>query len=358
MPPTLLRVLILLLAMAAATAQAAAPSVHREDFRVHTVDGVGIHVREVVVPGAQGAPLILLHGARVAGVGSFDLPVANGSLAADLARATGRPVYLMDARGYGGSDRPPAMRQPPSASTPLSRAYAVMRDVDAVVAEAVRRRGGGKVALLGWATGGMWAGYYASLHPERVAHLVLLNALYGRSAEPALHAVVGPGSMTSDPARPDRLAPSLGGYACYRKASLFGAWDRTIPVADKTRWRDPALAAAFAEAAMRSDPDSGRHAPACFRAPLGALEDSFYQASGRQLYDASTITARVLVVHAELDDYWSRSVDGEAFRHDAVHARSVRLLDLPQATHFVHLDRPGHGRTRLIAEVRALLARP
>jgi pimeloyl-ACP methyl ester carboxylesterase len=35
------------------------------------------------------------------------------------------------------------------------------------------------VALLGWATGGMWSAYYASLHPEKVGHLITLNALCG-----------------------------------------------------------------------------------------------------------------------------------------------------------------------------------
>ncbi|MEI7036617.1 hypothetical protein [Fulvimonas yonginensis] len=91
---------------------ARADAVQRHDFRVVTADGVGIHVREVRTPQAKGEPLILIHGARVPGVASFDLAVPGGSLAQDLALRTGRPVYVMDARGYGGSDRPPAMARP------------------------------------------------------------------------------------------------------------------------------------------------------------------------------------------------------------------------------------------------------
>jgi pimeloyl-ACP methyl ester carboxylesterase len=329
----------------------------REDFRVTTADGVEIHIREVsLIAAAHAEPLILLHGARVPGIASFDLPVPHGSLAADLAVRTGRPVYVMDARGYGGSDRPPAMNQPPSASSPLSRGYQVVRDIDAVVVAAMQVSGTKQVSLLGWATGGMWAAYYASLHPENVSHLVMLNALYGGSAKLPAHAVLGAGTASSDPAHPDRLNPATGGYALYTAASLFPAWDRTIPVADKDAWRDPAVAAAYAKAALDSDPTAYTRNPPSFRAPLGAIEDSFYQSEGRQLFDASTITARVLVVHSQLDDFWSRPEDGEAFAHDAVHARSVRLLDLPQATHFVHLDRPEHGRDRLIDEVSAFLA--
>jgi pimeloyl-ACP methyl ester carboxylesterase len=87
----------------------------------------------------------------------------------------------------------------------------------------------------------------------------------------------------------------------------------------------------------------------------GAIEDSFYQASSRRLFDASSITGSVLVVRSERD-FWSRPEDVQTFVHDAVHARSIRALTLPEATHFVHLDRAEHGRERLITEVVAFLA--
>jgi pimeloyl-ACP methyl ester carboxylesterase len=352
-----LAVICVLAWLAVASLAVAGDGVKRGDFRVMTQDGVHIHVREVTGPTVRNTePLILIHGARVPGVASFDLPVPHGSLAADLALRTGRPVYVMDARGYGESDRPAAMNQPPSASLPLSRGYEVVRDMDAVAREAMRRSGAKQVALLGWATGGMWAAYFASLHPAQVSHLIMLNALYGGSSKLPAHAVLGRGTATSDPAHPDRLAPDTGGYALYTAASLFPAWDRTIPIADKNAWRDPALAAAYANAALDSDPTAYTRRPPSFRAPLGAIEDSFYQSEGRQLFDASSITGRVLIVHSQLDDFWSRPEDGVAFQHDAVHARSVRLLNLANATHFVHLDRPSHGREQLIEAVSAFLA--
>lgn len=336
-----------------AGAWAAADEVLRTDFRVTTEDGVGIHVRQVVMRGhVSGEPLILVHGARVPGIASFDLPVPGGSLAADLARRTKRPVYVMDARGYGGSDRSAAMSKPAEASSPLSRGYEVVRDLDAVVQAASRRSGHATVALLGWATGGMWVAYYASLHPERVGHLVLLNALYGGTSA---HAMLGPGSSLSDPQHPGRLAPDVGGYARYTAAQLFPVWDRSIPVEDKASWRDPAVAEAYGTAAIASDPGASSTHPPSFRAPLGALEDSFYQANGRRLFDASSITARVLVIRSQLD-FWSRPEDATAFAHDASHARSVQLVTLPDATHLVHLDRAQHGRDRLLDVVTGFLA--
>lgn len=339
------------LLLAAAVPPATAADVVRRDFHVSTVDDVRIHVREVAVPGDRdGAPLVLVHGARVPGVASFDLPVSGGSLAADLAERSGRPVYVMDARGYGGSERPAAMSRPPEASRPLARAHEVVRDIDAVV-DAVGRDGE-PVALLGWATGGMWMAFHASLHPRKVSHLVTLNALYGGSGE---HGMLGADSSSADPANPARFNPDIGGYAFSTAASLFGGWNRSIPLQDKDAWRDPAVAAAYAEAALASDPESGRRDPPAFRHPKGAIEDSFYQAAGRRLFDASSITARVLLVHAGRD-FWSRPEDIAAFAHDAVHSRGVRVLELPEATHFVHLDRAERGRRQLIDAIVGFLA--
>ncbi|MCL1633442.1 alpha/beta hydrolase [Luteimonas sp. SX5] len=349
----LVPILASLLLAGMAWPNASAADIERRDFHVTTSDGIRLHVRELAASGAKPdpAPLIMIHGARVSGIGSFDLPVANGSLAADLARRTGRKVYVMDARGYGGSQRPAAMDRPASESRPLSRAYEVVRDIDAVVG-AVRGDKREPVALLGWATGGMWAAYYASLRPENVDRLITLNALYGGSFE---HAMLGRGSSVSDPEHPERLNPDIGGYAEYPASSLFGVWDRSIPVEDKASWRDPAIAQAYASAALTSDPASKRQDPPVFRAPMGAMEDSFYQATGRRLFDASSITARILIVRSDRD-FWSRPEDAETLARDAVRSAGVKRLDLPDATHMVHLDRPEHGRDALLAEIVSFLA--
>jgi hypothetical protein len=59
----------------------------RNDFRVESDPGVHLFVREVSAPSDGVTPsrsILLLHGAPMGGVASFDLPVAGGSLAADL----------------------------------------------------------------------------------------------------------------------------------------------------------------------------------------------------------------------------------------------------------------------------------
>lgn len=320
----------------------------RRDTLIDVEPGIHVFVREVRDTGARerGGPVLLLHGARVPGVASFDLPVPGGSLAADLA-AAGHTVYVMDARGYGGSTRPPEMDAPPDANPPLVRSSEVVRDVAAVVEWITRRTGIERVALLGWATGGHWLGYYATLHPARVSRLILYNTLYAGSAA---HARLGHGSGLEDPAAPGRFnTAAFGAWRLSTAASLLAGWDASIPVADASQWRDPAVAAAYVATALASDPTSAARSPAAFRAPSGAMEDSYYLATGRQLWDASLIRAPTLIVASELD-FWSRPEDRALLAQHVVHA-PVQVVVLPRATHFAHLDRPERGRALLLQTV-------
>ncbi|MGW4466283.1 alpha/beta hydrolase [Micromonospora sp. NPDC004704] len=346
---------------ASATTRADAPRAApvRSDLHVTSDPGVRIAVREIRPrdprPSPTRPPVLLLHGARVPGPASFDLPVPGGSLAVDLA-AAGHRVYVMDARGYGGSTRPPELSEPAQANPPAVRSDAVVRDVAAVVDMiSARNRAGnpsGRVALLGWATGGHWLGQYAAANPARVSHLLLYNSLYGASDT---HPTLGRGSSYEDPNRPGRFnAANYGAYRTSTAASLLPSWDDSIPTPDKSVWRDPAVAAAYQQAALDSDPTSSSREPASFRAPSGALEDSFYLATGRQLWDASLVTAHTLVLRSEYD-FWSRPEDPTTLAEHLVHARSVRSVQLAGATHYAHLDRGDHGRDQFLAEVTRFL---
>lgn len=325
----------------------------RTDFHVTSDPGVRIAVREVrparTDPGRP--PVLLLHGARVPGIASFDLPVAGGSLGADLARS-GHRVYIMDARGYGDSTRPPALSEPPERNAPAVRSSDVVRDIGAVVDSLTRRARADQVALLGWATGGHWLGQYASTQPARVSHLILFNTLYGPLDG---HPTLGRDSDNEDPQHPGRFnADQYGAYRLSTAASLLPSWDNSIPVEDKAQWRDPAVVASYQKAALASDPTSGTRSPASFRAPSGAMEDSFYLATGRQLWDASMLTARTLILRSEYD-FWSRRGDVALLREHLVHARAARSVELTGATHYAHLDRTERGRGQFLEEVTAFL---
>jgi pimeloyl-ACP methyl ester carboxylesterase len=356
--------IVMIVGEAGARAAGSAPAaLRRSDVRVEAEPGVTLFVRVVepaaaagggAVAGDGAAPtVILVHGARAPGLASFDLAVPGGSLAGDLA-AAGLRVLVMDVRGYGGSTRPAAMSAPPGEHAPLVRSDEVMRDLDAVAGWA-RAHGAERVALFGWATGAHWCGMYAALHPERVSHLVMLNGLYGADAP---HALMGRGSDLEDRAHPGRFdAAAAGAYRLATAASLRAPWDRSIPVADRDSWRDARVAEAYVAAALASDPTAATRTPPSLRAPSGALEDSFYQASGRQLWDASLVRAATLIVRGERD-FWSRPEDVARLELCLQHAARVRVVRLAGATHFVHLDRPERGRAELLREVLTFLRGP
>lgn len=307
-------------------------------------------MREVRGPArARRPPLLLLHGIRVPGVASFDLPVPGGSLAADLA-AAGHAVFILDARGFGGSTLPPEMDRPPEGAAPLVRSSEVVRDVAAAVDWIRTREAAPRVALFGWATGGHWLGHYTSLYSDRVSHLVLHNTLYGGTPD---HPTLGRGSDLEDPQRPGQFnRAAFGAYRLNPASALLGSWDRSIPAG--AEWRDPAVAEAYVAAALASDPTSASRTPPSFRAPTGGYEDSFYLATGRQLWDASLIRTSAMVIRSERC-FWSRPEDPQRMVEHLVHATRVERLTLADATHFVHLDRPERGRARLLEAVVAFL---
>lgn len=327
---------------------------HREDFAVPGEAGITLFVRAVTSPeppANPGTPILLIHGARVPGLASFDLPVPGGSLAADLA-AAGHPAYIMDVRGYGSSTRPAAMDDPPTANPPLVRTAEAARDIAAVASWIATRHDNQPVAALGWATGGQWLGYCATVHPAHLGRIILFNALYGSHPE---HPSLGWGSSLEDADRPGQFdRTGTGAYRFNPASSLLPGWNSSIPDDDKEAWRDPAIAAAYQAATVASDFTSATRTPPSFRAPSGALEDSFYLATGRQLWDASLLRTPTLSIRSEFD-FWSRPEDPQFLAEHAIDA-PVRVVTLPGATHFAHLDRPAHGRDAFLRAVLSFLS--
>jgi pimeloyl-ACP methyl ester carboxylesterase len=192
--------LILCVSHSLCAAHTVQTNVIRRDFYIPSDHGVQIFVREVRPRRfeKQGVPVILIHGARPSGAAWFDLDVPGGSLAADIAVA-GHAVFVPDIRGFGRSNKPPAMNDPPEKNPPLVRSPEAVRDIEAVVEWVGKEHHLQRVAVLGWATGGHWAGYFATLHPDRISHLILCNTLYGASSPWPLE------KSLQDPVHPARL---------------------------------------------------------------------------------------------------------------------------------------------------------
>jgi pimeloyl-ACP methyl ester carboxylesterase len=328
----------------------------RRDFKIRTVDGVEIGVRSVrpATPAAAPAtPMILMHGTRIPGISEFDLPVEGGSLAEDLARA-GHVCFIPDARGFGNSERPREMAEPPRPTRPIVRSLEITRDIDAAVNALRTETGAERVGLFGWGTGGTLVLIYAALWPEKVSHIILYNPLYGGSSD---HPEIGRGSRWEDPERPGRFNQAkYGNYYFNQVDMLRKGWDRQIPIEDKDAWRDPRILAAFEQALIDGDPTSLDRDPPSYRSPNGMLEDSFHMGHGHKLVHASQVYCRVMIISPEYD-VWTRTADVEALREDLVHAEEVEIWEPRNATHYILLDRPERGRTEALRRMNDFLSR-
>lgn len=323
-------------------------AVTRRDFHVTTVDGVSIAIREVRSnEAAPRVPMVLMHGTRIPGLSEFDLPVPNGSLAEDLARA-GHTSYIVDARGFGRSERPPEMELPPQPTNPLYRTIEVTRDVDAAVEHLRQATGEERVALLGWGVGGTCVAMYAAMHPEKVSHIVLYCLIYGGVGD---HPTFTIGSQWDDPERPGHFNQKRFGNYTFNGIELLDKhWDRLIPIEDKDAWRDPAILEAFEQALVEGDPTTMDRDPPSYRSPNGMLEDSFLMGHGHKLVHASQVYCRVMIINPE-HDLWCRPEDVAALKEDLIHAEEVRVWEPENMTHYVLLDRPERGRTEAIERI-------
>jgi pimeloyl-ACP methyl ester carboxylesterase len=239
------------------------------------------------------------------------------------------------------------MDEPAAQNKPVSRSYQVIRDIGAVVDHIRAKHRVQKVTLIGWSWGAMTGGYYASLHSEKVNKLVMYAPAY---AFP-LHTNLGPGSGLQNKRKPTEFNYALGAYRLASTAANTARWDGEIPVTDKTQYRDPAVPDAFWKECLASDPTSGTRTPPSLRAPNGVLEDTFMQATGRRIWNASSIYVPVLVIAGEYDT-WSYPEDREGLLRDLTNAPAKRHVTMKDSTHFTLFEKP---RFEFFEEIRKFL---
>ncbi|HEY6001717.1 MAG TPA: alpha/beta fold hydrolase [Anaeromyxobacter sp.] len=329
---------IALAVLASAPAAAQETRIAKQDYHIDAADpGIKLFVRAKMPEGKKtfGPDEIVLfvHGATFPSTPDFDLPYKDYSWA-DLMVRSGYAVYMFDKRNYGFSTREKAMDEPAAKNKPVSRSYLVIRDIGAVVDHIRAKHKIARVTLIGWSWGAMTAGYYASLHPEKVNRLVLYAPLY----ENPVHTNLGAGSGLQNKRRPFEFNYGTGAYRLGTGAANQARWDGEIPVDDKSQYREQGVVDAFNEAALATDPRSKTRNPPSLRAPNGVLEDSFMQATGRRIWNASSIYAPTLVIAGEFDT-WSYPEDREGLMRDLVHAAYKKSVLIPEATHFVLFEK-------------------
>ena len=311
----------------------------KQDYHIDAVDpGIKLFVREKLADGVTRFTndniVLFIHGATYPSTPDFDLQFEDYSWA-DWMVERGYAVYMFDKRNYGFSTREKAMDEPAAKNKPVSRSYLVIRDIGAAVDHIRAKRNVQKVSLIGWSWGAMTAGYYASLHSDKVAKLVLFAPAYAF----ALHTNLGPGSAAQNKRKPYEFNYGLGAYRCASAKSTQDRWDGEIPVADKSLYRDQRAVDAFNREALPTDPTSGTRTPSCLRAPNGVLEDSFYQNTGRRIWHASSIYVPTLVIAGEYDT-WSFPEDREGLMRDLTNAPVKKHVLIKDATHFVLFEKP------------------
>lgn len=325
-------------------------AISREDVFVESDPGIEIFVREVTPSSPPtGVPILLIHGGGPGGIASFDLDIAGYSLAADFAQA-GHQVYIMNVRGWERSTRPSVLGEPADQNPPAVTSEEAVRDIGAVVDWIRDRTEQPQVALIGWATGGHWAGMYTTRRNDSISHLIMLNSLYGVDA---------PWPLTErfeNPEEPGTFDDSGGAYRLVDYEGFLRGWDNSIPVDDKSLWREPAVADAYARTAVQLDPTSQTRTPFSARIPTAYREESFNLAQGYRYWEARDISTPTLFIRGELD-FWSRPEDASTLASELVNAPVVQTITIPDATHYLFNDRPERGRNQFIQETLSFLNR-
>lgn len=326
------------IAAAPAPARAAEGKIVKKDYFIDAVDpGIKLFVRMKMAEGhtkfTNENIVLFVHGATFPSTPDFDLHFKDYSWA-DWMVKKGYVVYMFDKRNYGFSTRSPVMDKPAKDNKPVSRSYLVIRDIGAVVDHIRKKHSVDKVSLIGWSWGAMTSGYYTSLHSDKVHKLVLFAPAYVFP----LHTNLGPGSGLQNKRKPYEFNYGVGAYRLGSGAANQARWDGEIPVADKSQYREQAVVDAFNEAAMATDPTSFTRTPPSLRAPNGVLEDTFMQATGRRIWNASSIYVPTLVIAGEYDT-WSYPEDREGLMRDLTNAPVKKHVLIKDATHFVLFEK-------------------
>ena len=248
----------------------------------------------------RGPPVLFVHGATLASelydVGGEAGPSGISWMA--HAAAHGRDAFAVDLRGYGRSERPPALDGPPDAAPPYCRHDAAVEDIGRAVGLVGERTGADAVDLVGGSWGSITTAIYATRHARALRRLVLFAPIFAEVNEGWL-------AITADPddrSRPNpRLDPRLGAYRLVTREAVRARWDAEIPGADKTRLRPEPAFAALMDEALAGDPRSAEHDPPAMRVPNGTLVDLHEAFSARPLYDPAAITVPVLLIRGACD---------------------------------------------------------
>ena len=284
-----------------------------------------------------GRPVLFVHGAILASY-FFDVALEEYSWMEHIARK-GCPVFALDIRGYGASDKPPAMDDAPGNSPPIAGSAEALQDIDDAV-EFIRGVAGcEQIDLVGASWGSLTCGIYASgPGGEKIHKLVLVTPVFATRNEDWL-------DRLADPVNPKQLNPDLGAYRWVTEDDIRLSWDAQIPVTDKTEWRAEQCFRAIIDEALKWDLESSSRSPAAFQSPNGTWVDLFEVFSGRPLYEPEKIEVPTLLIRGA-EDPTATDPDARAL-FERLGAQIKRYVVIGHGTHFLAAEK---NRWQLFSE--------
>ena len=310
-----------------------------EEFMVPAADaGISLYVRNKHPEGMRKfSPekiLLYVHGATYPAETAFDLRL-NGLSWMDYVAQHGYDVYLVDVRGYGKSTRPPEMDRPAHENAPIVRTETAVKDVASAVEFIRKRRGVGKVNLLGWSWGTTIMGWYTAQNNDKVNKLVLYAPGWLRNAA----------SLTDK-------GGTLGAYRTVTKADAKARWLTGVPEDKKATLIPAGWYEAWADATFATDPVGAKLSPPVLRAPNGVIQDGReYWSAGKQLYDPGDIRVPTFLAHAE----WDHDLPSYmlyAYFEKLTNAPYKRYVQIGEGTHTVIMEK---NRMQLFRAVQHFL---
>lgn len=279
--------------------------------------------------------VLYVHGATYPAHATFDLALGDLSWM-DYIAARGYDVYLLDLRGYGKSTRPKEMAEKPEANPPIVRTETALKDIGAVVDFIRKRRGIERLCLIGWSWGTLLMATYATRNPDKVERLTLYSPLWVGKIGRLVNKTSGP----------------IGAYRTITREQARARWYFGVPEDKKATLIPAGFFETWADAAAASDPEGAAMNPPVIRAPNGVVQDGTeYWSAGKPYYDPAKITVPTLLVTAAWDHDLPPAM-AHALLPLLVNAPSKRLVELPEGTHSVMMER---NRLDLFAAVQAFL---
>ena len=300
---------------------------------------VGLFVRQKInKQGRGGRPVVLMiGGATISAVPVFDLQFENYSWMDHLA-AAGFDVFAVDLTGYGLSPRPtmddpcnlaPDQQQllipkrlaqpcPPAYPFQLTTVQSDLDEIDSVVDYLRRVRGVEKVSLIGYSRGGLRAGGYAALHPDKVGRLFLF----------------APGQyFRLSPTNPPSVVPVPGvPMAVLESAAFHNGWDNQVKCESQFT---PKIRPAITSSMLEFDPLGSTWGSAGVRrAPVWNSPGPGFASWGWNAALAGRITVPTLIIRGDLDATVPIA-QIQALLGDLVALRQKVVINVACASHFL-----------------------